>query len=56
MQRPGVMAPPDLYDRPTQAGLMSAAASSPEPVELKFFLWALAAALAALELSLQLAS
>lgn len=55
MHRPGVMAPPDLYDRPEQAGLMSPVASSPEPIELKFFLWTLAAALFAVELSLQLA-
>ena len=55
MQRPGVMAPPDLYDRPAPAGLMSQAVRSPEPVDVKFFLWALAAALAAVELSLQLA-
>jgi hypothetical protein len=55
MQRPGVMAPPDLYHRPTQAGLMSPAAGSPEPIELKYFLWTLALALAALELCLELA-
>jgi hypothetical protein len=55
MQRPGVMAPPDLYDRPVQAGLMHPAPASAAPVELKFFLWALAAALAAVELCLELA-
>jgi hypothetical protein len=55
MQRPGVMAPPDLYDRPIKPGLCSPAAASPEPIELKFFLWALAAALFAVELALQLA-
>jgi hypothetical protein len=54
MHRPGVMAPPDLYDRPLRAGVCSPAAASPEPIELKFFLWALAAALFAVELALQL--
>jgi hypothetical protein len=49
------MAPPDLYDRPTQTGLMSPAAGSPAPLELKYFLWALAVALAAVELCLELA-
>jgi hypothetical protein len=55
MQRPGVMAPPDLYERPAPAGLFTPAAGPPEPIELKFFLWALAVALAAVELALQLA-
>ena len=55
MQRPGVMAPPDLYDRPTQTGLMSPAAGSAAPLELKYFLWALAVALAAVELCVELA-
>ena len=55
MQRPGVMAPPDLYERPAPPGLFSPTAASPEPIELRFFLWALAAALAAVELALQLA-
>jgi hypothetical protein len=52
--KPGVMAPPDLYDRPLQAGLMSPAGGSSEPVDLKLFLWAVAAVLAALELCLEL--
>ena len=54
MERPGVMAPPDLYERPTLPGLMSAGSSPPHPVGLKAFLWALAVVLAAVELWLDL--
>ncbi|HSC49711.1 MAG TPA: hypothetical protein VLD16_05550 [Gaiellaceae bacterium] len=56
MQRPGVMAPPDLYERPPPAGLMSPRAPQPEPIDLKLALWSLAAVLAAVELCLELAA
>lgn len=54
MQRPGVMAPPDLYERPASPGLMSPGAAHPAPVDLKLVLWTIAAVLAALELYLEL--
>ncbi|HET7554942.1 MAG TPA: hypothetical protein VFJ75_04750 [Gaiellaceae bacterium] len=54
MQRPGVMAPPDLYERPASPGLMSPGAAHPAPVDLKLVLWTIAAVLAALELCLEL--
>ena len=56
MQRPGVMAPPDLYERPASPGLMSPAAAHPAPVDLKLVLWAIAAVLAAVELCLEFAA
>ena len=52
--RPGLMAPPDLYERPAQPGLMSPGAEHPEPLDIRFALWALAAVLAAVELCLEL--
>lgn len=55
MRRPGIMAPPDLYERPAQPGLMSPGAEHPEPIDLRVVLWSVAAVLAAVELSLQLA-
>ena len=50
MHRPGVMAPPDLYERPGRPTLMSAGSSPPHPVELRTFLWVLAFVLGAVEL------
>ena len=54
MRRPGIMAPPDLYEQPPQPGLMSPGEEHPEPVDLRLFLWSVAAVLAAVELVLQL--
>jgi hypothetical protein len=53
--RPGVMAPPDLYERPAPPGLMSPGAEAAPPIDLRLVLWSVAAVLAALELGLQLA-
>lgn len=55
MRRPGIMAPPDLHERPAQPGLMSPGAEHPEPIDLRVVLWSVAAVLAAVELSLELA-
>jgi hypothetical protein len=52
--RPGMMAPPDLYERPALPGLMSPGVEHPEPVDVRLVLWLVAALLAAVELSLQL--
>jgi hypothetical protein len=55
MRRPGVMAPPDLYERPTPPGLMSPrGVDTAPPIDLKLALWSVAAVLAALELCLEL--
>jgi hypothetical protein len=54
-QRPGVMAPPDLYDRPAQPGLMNPSSDAPEPLDPRIFLWSVAGVLAAVELFLELA-
>ena len=57
MRRPGVMAPPDLYERPAPPGLMSpGGADAAPPIDLKLMLWSVAAVLAALELCLELAA
>jgi hypothetical protein len=56
MQRPGIMAPPDLYLRSARPGLMTAGAEAAEPVDLRIVLWSLAAVLAAVELCLELAA
>lgn len=56
MQRPGIMAPPDLYERPAQPGLMSPGEAHPEPVDLRVFLWSAAAVLAVIELCVELAA
>ena len=53
--RPGLMAPPDLYERPASPGLMRPSAELAGPVDLRVFLWSVALVLAALELCLQLA-
>jgi hypothetical protein len=55
MHRPGVMAPPDLYERPASPALMSAGVAPAAPVDLRAFLWAVAALLASVELYLELA-
>jgi len=55
MKRPGLMAPPDLYERPAAPGLMSPGADAAPPIDLKVVLWSVAALLAAVELGLQLA-
>ena len=51
--RPGVMAPPDLYEQPARPGLTT---PGPEaaPVDLRVFLWVLAAVLATVVLCLEL--
>ena len=57
MLRPGVMAPPTLYDEPAQAGLMRAGVAAPPfEVDLRHLLWSVAAVLAAVELFFDLAS
>jgi hypothetical protein len=56
MKRPGVMAPPDLYEQPERHGLMSAGATAAEPVHPRVFLWSVAGVLAVLELCLELAT
>jgi hypothetical protein len=55
MRRPGIMAPPDLYEQPPQPGLMTPREEHPAPpVDLRLFLWSVAAVLAGVELFLQL--
>ena len=57
MHRPGVMAPPTLYDEPAQAGLMCPSpAAPPFEIDLPAALWSVAAVLAAVELFFDLAS
>lgn len=56
MRRPGIMAPPDLYERPAQPGLMSPGEAHPEPVDVRVFLWSAAAVLAVIELCVELAA
>jgi len=57
MRRTGVMAPPDLYERPAPPGLMKPGdADAAPPIDLRLALWSVAAVLAALELSLELAA
>ncbi len=68
MQRPGVMAPPSLYDELPARGLMSMDAALPAPglmsidaalppldLSLSAMLWSVATVLAAVELTVQLA-
>jgi hypothetical protein len=55
MRRPGLMAPPDLHERPESPGLMSPGASPAAPVDLRAFLWAVATGLGAVVLCLELA-
>lgn len=57
MQRPGIMAPPSLYDEPARLALMRpgpAAGHRPE-FSLSALLWSAAAVLATVELTAQLA-
>ena len=55
MHRPGVMAPPDLYERQPAVGLMTPSGSRAAPVDVRVFLWSIAVVLASLELYLTLA-
>ena len=55
MQRTGVMAPPDLYELPPRPGLMTPNTVSAEPVDARIALWTVAAVLAAVELTFELA-
>jgi hypothetical protein len=52
MHRPGVMAPPDLYERQAAPALLTAGPVPVAPVDLRVFLWAVAAVLASVELYL----
>ncbi len=52
--RPGVMAPPDLYERPAPPGLMRPGAEPAQP-DLRLLLWTVAFVLAAVELCFELA-
>jgi hypothetical protein len=49
------MAPPDLYELPSRPGLMTPHSGSAEPMDVKLVLWTVAAVLAAMELSVELA-
>jgi hypothetical protein len=55
MNRPGVMAPPTLYDEPPRPGLMTPGAAPPHEVDLRAALWSVAAVLGLVELCLELA-
>ena len=56
MHRPGIMAPPSLYDEPVRPGLMHPGPGAPPfPVDLSTLLWTIAAVIAAVELGTQLA-
>jgi hypothetical protein len=51
MNRPGVMAPPTLYDEPPCLALMSPVAQAPPPgLSLNAVLWSVAGVLATVEL------
>jgi hypothetical protein len=55
MNRPGIMAPPSLYDEPARPGLMRPAeGAAPPPFTMSALLWSVAALLAAVELTAQL--
>ena len=57
MHRPGVMAPPTLYDEPAQAGMMRPnPVAPPFEIDLHAALWSVAAVLAAVELLFDLSS
>lgn len=53
-QRPGVMAPPTLYDEPPRPGLMSAGPTGELPISMRAALWSVALVLGAVLLSLEL--
>ncbi len=56
-QRPGIMAPPTLYDEPAQAGLMApSAAAEPFEITLRDMLWSAVVVLSAVELFFELAA
>jgi hypothetical protein len=56
MGRPGLMAPPTLYDEPAQPGLMSPdPAAPPRELDLRAVLWSVAVVLGGIELCLELA-
>jgi hypothetical protein len=55
MYRTGVMAPPDVYELPRRPGLMAPSSDQAEPVDVRLALWTLAALLAAVELTVELA-
>ena len=56
-QRPGIMAPPTLYDESAQAGLMTpSAAAAPFEITLRDMLWSAVVVLAAVELFFELAT
>jgi len=50
MYRTGVMAPPDLYERPAQPGLLTARSETHHEVGLESFLWCVALVLGVVEL------
>ena len=51
MDRPGVMAPPTLYQQPAPPGLMSCGPAADHPeISLRALLWAVAVVLAVIEL------
>jgi hypothetical protein len=57
MQRPGVMAPPTLYDKPAPPGLMRVApAGERSPISLRAALWSVALVLGAVLLFLEIAT
>ena len=54
MNRPGIMAPPSLYDEPARPGLMRPAeGAAPPPLSMSALLWPVAALLAAVDLAAQ---
>ena len=55
MKRPGIMAPPTLYDEPARPGLMAPVACPAPPMSLSALLWSIAVVLAAVELAVELA-
>ena len=55
MNRPGIMAPPTLYDEPARPGLMRPPDGAPLPrFSMSALLWSAAVVLAAVELTAQL--
>jgi hypothetical protein len=46
----GVMAPPDLYERPVQPGLLTPRSETHHEVSLESFLWCVALVLGVVEL------
>jgi hypothetical protein len=61
MHRPGVMAPPTLYEQPARPGLMSPDTAAPTPaapppeISLRAFFWSIVVVLGAVELCLEAA-